>query len=241
MSDQIQYLSEPKPFEEKYLKVREKEGRVLSDDQARLLPDYQGASLLVSEWQMRQKTFTRFLAYLKKNSFSSTLDIGCGNGWFTKGIHAYTKGSTVGLDVNAEELEQANRIHHTPGLEFCYGDIFQDIFPDRKFDLITLNASIQYFPDLPDLMQVLYALLEQEGEIHILDSPFYPSSGIKAAQQRSKDYYTSVGYPEMADEYYHHSLDTLQQFQPKKLYQPSKLTKFLGRKDSPFSWYRIKH
>lgn len=240
MSDQIQYLSELKPFEEKYLKVREKEGRVLSDDQAKGLPKFEGSAYLVSEWQMRQKTFNRFVTYLKKNDFSTSLDIGCGNGWFTNGIHSHTNGTTIGLDVNAEELKQASRIHQKEGLEFCYGDIFQDIFPGGKFELITLNACIQYFPDLPALMEVLYALLEKEGEIHILDSPFYPSSGIKAAQERSRAYYTSVGFPEMADEYYHHSLEILSQFQPKKLYQPNKLNKILGRKDSPFSWYRIK-
>lgn len=236
----VRYLTNPKPFEEKYLKVREIEGRVLSDDEVRKLPEFRGTPRLIAEWKMRQRTYHRFLKYLGQRSFSSCLDIGCGNGWFTYGVSQKISGQVVGLDVNAEELEQANRVFQSAGLEFSYGDLFQDIFPGQSFELIVLNASIQYFPDLAALFRRLNELLAENGEIHVLDSPFYPEDQVAAAKERSLAYYTSVGYPEMADEYYHHSLGSLSQYQPETMYRPKRINRLLGKADSPFTWYRIK-
>ena len=243
MGNSVSYLSEKRQFEAYYLEIREKEGRVLTDEQVRLLPEFFGPPHLVAEWELRKKSFSRFLEYIRSVSPrpQNGLDIGCGNGWFTYGYSKFFKQELIGLDVNEEELTQAARLFGREGLRFCYGDLFEDIFPDRYFDLITLNASIQYFPDLNALMDRLFGLLTKNGEIHILDSPFYEPADIEGAKERTLKYYSDQGVPQMANHYYHHSLKELRQFSPEIKYKPSRMKRFLRGKDSPFAWYLIRN
>ncbi len=236
----VKYLSKRTDFESGYLNIRDKENRVLKDEQVLILPEYEGNARLVAEWKLRKRTFERFLVYLDQHAFRTALDIGCGNGWFTHGISKKIQGMTVGLDMNASELEQANRVFQDGSLEFCYGDIFQDIFPVRKFQLVVFNASVQYFPDFVQLMARTKEFMDIDGEIHILDSPFYTPEQIPAAKERSMAYYAAMGFPEMGDQYFHHSFDSLQSMQAELMYRPRKINRILGRKDSPFNWYRIK-
>lgn len=224
-------------FESNYLAVRAKENRVYSDEIVATLPYVETNHSQYQEWKLRQKTIQRFVGYLKQKSYKNVLDIGCGNGWFTNIIAQNIEGDIIGLDVNKEELEQGRRVFLSPQLTFAYGDIFQAEFKET-FDLIVLNASIQYFPDLKLLFQRLKSLLSNEGEIHILDSPFYSTQKeSQAAQQRTIAYYTQLGYPEMGQFYFHHQLSDLEGF--KKLYVPQKtiLQKIMNRRDSPFLWY----
>lgn len=240
MPDSIQFLSPSVVFESSYLALRDKENRVLNDEQVKLLPQLPSHLPHAKEWQMRKATADRFLAYLGQHSFVGALDIGCGNGWFSNAMASQVKGKITGLDINEDELKQGHRVFGSEKLSFCYGDIFQEIFPHGTFDLITLNAAIQYFPDLDQLASILKTLLRPGGEIHVLDSPFYPLSKIPAARQRTLDYYTSMGHPEMADHYHHHSLDAIAALAGKPLYSPSRWRKMLGKVDSPFSWFCIK-
>ena len=242
MRDSVSYLSEKIEFEAYYLEIREKEGRILSDEQVRKLPEFSGPPDLVAEWSLRQKSFSRFIEYIKNSSPKPEygLDIGCGNGWFTRGYSRFVRQELIGLDINDEELTHAAKLFGREGLRFCYGDLFENIFPDRQFDLITLNASIQYFPDLKALMDRLFELLSLKGEIHIIDSPFYEQADIQEAKERTLKYYSEMGVAEMANHYHHHSLEELGTFDPLVKYKPSRMKRLLKGKDSPFAWYMIR-
>lgn len=224
-------------FEHNYLKVREKEGRVYSDETVLKLPFIGREHSQFLEWSLRAKTLNRFIKYLKGNSYTSVLDIGCGNGWFSNHIANAISGKVIGLDVNKEELEQGNRVFKAENLSFAYGDIFEAEF-DQKFDLIVMNASIQYFPDLKLLLNRLKSLLSPFGEIHILDSPFYynEEACIKA-KARTNNYYKSLGYPEMSQFYFHHQISQLNNFKLIYKYSTNPFQKILKGKDSPFNWY----
>ncbi len=190
---------------------------------------------------MREQSSSRFLKYLNGIDKPITiLDIGCGNGWFSNAMASVSsKNRVVGLDINVSELEQATRVFKKDNLDFVYANLFElnDEF-DSQFDLIVLNASIQYFKDLIGLMKLISRFLKPQGEIHILDSPFYPASDIEAAKNRSLQYYKNMGFPEMGDHYYHHSIESIKDFEI--LYRPKrKLASLLHRrKDSPFLWVR---
>jgi len=213
-------------FQDLYIAVRNQEERVLSDSDVALLPNLNN-----KEWYLRKKSAERFENYLSsKHSGLSILDIGCGNGWFSNILVNSSKNHhVVGLDVNVEELEQAARVFQSRNLQFVYGNIFELQQQFKKvFDIITLNASVQYFPDFKALLHVLENYLTRNGEIHIVDSPFYKTSELKKAQNRTVSYYEQLGFPEMASHYFHHNIADVKHFE----------TKFLRKKDSPFLWLR---
>ncbi len=64
---------------------------------------------------------------------------------------------------------------------------------------------IQYFPDLPALIRGLRKLLTKRGEVHIIDSPLYGEQGLAAARERTRAYYAGLGFPEMGEQYFHHT------------------------------------
>ena len=236
-----------KDFEEEYLEVRQKEGRVFDDDLVRKLPWLPDGHPLKIEWLYRADTLDRFSRYLvKRKGVSSLLDLGCGNGWFINKLSALIHDTElVGLDVNRIELEQAARLFPGNNKTFAYGDIFHDIFQPGSFDIITLNSTIQYFPDAGMLIERLLALLKENGEIHILDSPLYKTNEEKdAAFKRSELYFSKINSKGMTGHYHHHTFDFLKSYRYKVLYKPDRLKNrlftLIGGKRSPFHWIRIR-
>jgi ubiquinone/menaquinone biosynthesis C-methylase UbiE len=235
----IKYLSEKKQEDsDTYLAVRKKENRILSDDLVTKLPH-----LSFNEWPVRKKSSERFMKYLfLKNDSLNILDIGCGNGWFTNQMALISdRNFIIGLDINSLELEQAARVFKKKNLEFVYGDVFeiQENFQE-KFDIITLNGVIQYFPAFFDLINTLELFLKPLGEIHIMDSPFYTKEKISEARKRTEEYYSSIGFPEMANNYFHHDIQNLKDFELLYSSKQNLFHKIIRKKDSPFSWWKFK-
>ncbi|MGB0369540.1 MAG: class I SAM-dependent methyltransferase, partial [Flavobacteriales bacterium] len=110
-------------FEENYIKVREKEGRVLTDEMVLGLPQTPSNYQHYREWKLREATANRALKYFQQRQFKTVLDLGCGNGWFTNAM-ASKSNMVVGIDMNMHELRQANRVFGKSGLNFCYADVF---------------------------------------------------------------------------------------------------------------------
>lgn len=234
----VYYLTpEDTSFSKHYLAVREKEARILTDAEVRKLP-----YLDRDEWPFRVKSTERFINYVvAKKTESYILTIGCGNGWFSNKIAEVTpQNEVIGLDVNREELEQAVRVFKKKNLKFVYADIFKisETF-EAKFDIITLNGAIQYFENFEVLITLLKSFLKPKGEIHIIDSPFYKETEILAAKERTQEYYSELGVPEMTENYFHHDEQFVQNFDVLYTYKRNIIHKILGKKDSPFSWYRF--
>lgn len=237
MNKKVSFIS-PKNsrFESSYLQIRNIENRIYSNEKVALLPYLDRNDPHFKEWKLRAKTLERFLPYLtKRHENSSLLEIGCGNGWFSSRCASVVK-SVTAIDVNETELKQAASVFDQDNLSFCYWDIFTPSPSNETFDCIVLNASIQYFPDGKKLIERLKELLSDDGEIHILDSPFYSAEVIKEAKERSDSYYQEQGVEEMSAYYFHHSKTVLENFV--LLYSASNhpIIKRITR-DSPFNWY----
>lgn len=248
--NKVIYLTDPEQFkkqEQQYLEVRKKEGRLYSDQIVKNLPVLDSAHPLYDEWQIRKKSLQKFLSYLKrKKTFLKILDLGCGNGWIANELAENLKCQVYALDLNSIELEQGARVFGSnPNLNFQYGNIFETNYPDLDFDIVLLASSVQYFPDIRKLLIRLLELLSANGEIHIIDSPFYRSQDVSAACERSKKYYQEIGFPEMASYYFHHSIADLNKFKFKILYNLNsmfqRIGKILIKHQSPFPWIRIKN
>lgn len=228
-----------------YLRVREKEGRLYSDDVVARLPLISDGHPLANEWCARSASASRLTRYLSAEPGSlSILDLGCGNGWLSHHLNAAGR-RVIGMDQNMVELKQAVRIFpQNTGLSFLAADIFSAPFAADYFDVIILASVIQYFQDLLGLLSALMKILKPQGEIHIIDSPLYDDVEFEQAVQRSQQYYSSIGFPEMGEHYFHHRISDLKMFDAKNLYHPqsfmARLMRRLRQVDSPFPWYVIK-
>lgn len=229
------------PFEQAYINARKTEGRVLSDEEVKILPNIKNRPHK-GEWKLRQKSATRILQYFSQTKESIVLDIGCGNGWLTSGIAQNPSLTVLGIDMNLTELYQASRVFQQENLFFVYGDIFDLPLKKSTIQVITLVAAVQYFKDLNKLIRRLMELLSYNGEIHIIDSPIYSASEIAEAKTRSHSYYKQAGQEEMINYYFHHDFDDLIKWEYEILYKQSKrnyIRKFLGTNDMPFPWIKI--
>jgi ubiquinone/menaquinone biosynthesis C-methylase UbiE len=227
-------------FSDLYISVRNKEHRFYTLEQINKLPSIEKNNVHFKEWQLRKKSTERFINYLKnKNKALNILDIGCGNGWFSNLMSNVSMSQVVGLDVNLPELEQADIAFQKENLKFVYANIFEsNDLQNKKFELIVFNSCIQYFQNLPFLFKTIKKLLSINGEIHIIDSPFYKNNTIENARQRTQLYYKTIGFLEMANKYFHHKLYDLGDYEI-RYKPPSNFLRFFIS-DSPFYWVELK-
>jgi ubiquinone/menaquinone biosynthesis C-methylase UbiE len=242
LNDTPQALS----FEEKYIALRSKENWLCADEELKALPLVPHSHPHYKEWKIRQRSARQLVQYLqKKGKPLRILETGCGNGWLSYQL-AMIPGSTVtGADINTTELQQAKRVFgHPANLTFMEGDIRQAQLKKTSYDIVIFAASIQYFSWLSEIIHAAFELISPGGEIHILDSPFYTAAEKKNAAERSAGYFCQLGFPEMSNYYFHHTLDDLEQFKYRMLYNPwswhrQLLPAFITGPKNPFPWICI--
>ena len=233
--DQVTFLTPAdSSFESQYKTVRDQEGRWLSDKAVKKLPEVDRNNPKYSEWKKRAWMLNKFETYMSLASTLNVLDLGCGNGWMTNRISNHCE-TITGLDVGAEELEQAARCFGTKDVQFvCSTD--WSLLPQGSYNLIYFAGSFHYFEPNEAFWESLFSLLAPEGEIHILETQFYSNEDVENARQRSTEYFQNLGTE--VDYYKHLTWDVL----PKNhevLYQPDFRNK-LFKNRSPFPWIRIR-
>ncbi len=229
-------------FENNYIELRRREQRLYNDEELLQLPLVRAGHVHRAEWQLRKRSCNRLLYYLeKKEKPLRILEVGCGNGWLSHRLAALPGSKLIGLDINFTELQQAARVFsHIPNLLFMYGDIEAGLLDDLSFDIILFASCIQYFPSAPGIVASSLRLVKPGGEIHILDSPFYKPAARAGARKRTAAYFRKMGFPAMADHYYHHSLGELELFGYKFLYRPSVMKQYFLKNENPFPWICIR-
>jgi len=240
----IKYLTQKNSnFEHIYQKAQTIEHRNFTDEQALQLP-FLKKHPLEKEWKKRRHTLVNFKGYFENNKPNVIVEIGCGNGWFCHWLSQQCKTATiVGIDVNDDKLQQADKLFSSTNVSFAYADIFKLNMLPQKADLIVLNAAIQYFNDVKKLLTVLLNFLTENGEIHILDSAFYRCDLIDDARERSEVYFHKIGVPEMQNHYFHHCWDDLKGFTYRINYVPPVYCRWVTKLGlfaySPFPWISV--
>lgn len=225
-------------FEELYIAVRQQEKRIYTDEQLQLLPDID--HIFYDEWKIRKRSSERLTEYLvKKHKSLKMLEVGCGNGWLSAKLANIPDTQVTGLDINQVEIDQANRVFKKDNLEFIYDSFTDGTFENEQFDVIVFAASLQYFPSVINVMKQALAILKKGGEVHVIDTPFYTPGETGKANDRSQKYYTSLGIPEMADHYFHHSISEFWGFKYEILFDPTSIFNMIFKKD-PFYWVCIR-
>jgi len=229
-------------FEKKYITTRSMENRLYSDEEVMRLPEIHPDHTHYQEWQLRKRSCRRLFRYLAtRKRHRDILEIGCGNGWLSHQLATMPGTRVTGMDINFTELQQAARVFSDdPNLNFIHGDIRSGIIGERQFDYILFPASIEYFPSLKKIIYLALSYLKPEGELHILDSRLYRPAEIEIARRRTLTYYTSLGYPEMADFHFHHNVQDLRYFDHRILYNPNSFGNRLLRNKEGHPWICIK-
>jgi ubiquinone/menaquinone biosynthesis C-methylase UbiE len=226
-------------FEDLYLAVRQREKRLYTDEQVLRLPDIDSQHIYAEEWKIRKRSEIRLIEYLqKKRRPMRILEVGCGNGWLSAKLSDIPGADVIGLDINQIEISQANRVFIKDNLEFVYDAFNEDTFPDVKFDVIVFAASLQYFESAKAILQLALSILDSGGEVHILDTYFYKHAELDKASERTRNYYNSLGFPQMADHYFHHSIDALSELKRHILLNPNSMLNLLAKR-GPFHWITI--
>ena len=228
-------------FEQMYQKVREKEKRNYTDEEVANLPDIAPHHPFHKEWQLRAFSCNKQIEYLKNmNRPLEILEVGCGNGWLSAKLADMLQASVTGIDINSPELEQAKKVFgKKENLNFLLCDIQSELLQDKLFDVIVFAASIQYFTLLKKIIENAQQHLRLNGEILIIDSNFYKRTELEAAKQRTRNYYDSLGFPEMSKYYFHHCIDDLKIFNYEVLYNPDSILNKLLRNKNPFYLIKI--
>ncbi len=229
-------------FEKLYINVRSREKRICTDEEVANLPDVPVSHPHYKEWQTRKQSCHKLITYLQEQKRPLTiLEIGCGNGWLSFQLSRVKHSHVTGQDINFTEVQQAARVFNKHSrLRFIYGDLFSGVLQNRRFDVIVFGASIQYFPCFEGVINLSLKHLNDQGEIHILDTHFYKPVDLLSARQRTESYYWSLGFPEMAHHYFHHSFEDLKPFHFQFLYNPMSIWHKLFPKKSPFPWICIR-
>jgi trans-aconitate methyltransferase len=196
-------------FEEAYLLVRAREGWLFNDDDLRHLPvsGYPEAQRKI--WSWRRHSLARLVRHMRRVSRQgsfSVLDLGCGNGWMSHYLsEKFPNAKILGIDINRQELEQAQRVFQRDNLQFRSFDLLSDALLPERFDFVVIAGVIQYFPNLQAIQARLIQHLLPGGEIHVIDSNFYKNEELRTkARIASQNYFQQQGSSTMGGFYHHH-------------------------------------
>ena len=229
-------------FEKSYHNLRLSEQRIYTNEQIAKLPDIDPKHIHYNEWSIRKKSSEQLIKLLeKKKQKLNIFEAGCGNGWLSAKLATLKNATVTGIDVNRIELMQAvTTFEKINNLNFIYGNISDCELNPHSFHVIVFAASLQYFSSLNTIITKALSLLTADGEIHIIDTPFYNKNEVINAAKRTKDYYVSIGFEEMSKYYFHHCLSELNQFNYKIIFDPSSIFNKLKKAQLPFYYIIIK-
>ena len=117
---------------------------------------------------------SKLISKVEGDFFDRILDIGCGTGNYTKLLREkFPKARIKAIDISSEMIEVAKEKLHGQDIEFIIDDA-ETIDPQGQFDLISSNASFQWFENLECALSRYAAFLKKGGVI--LFSIFGPAT-----------------------------------------------------------------
>lgn len=130
---------------------------------------------------------------------SCVLDAGCGGGRHLSETYRYAGVNVVGIDMNKEDADKANRIlnimHHEHedggGAKLvCTSDITRLPFADESFDIVICSEVLEHIPDLDQAIREIIRVLKP-GKSLVVSVPRYLPERICWAL--SEDYHNEKG------------------------------------------------
>lgn len=114
----------------------------------------------------RRQPFDDLLALVEPVPGGAVVDLGCGSGELTLELHRHTgAAATLGIDSSANMLDQA-RAQAVEGVRFQPGDLAR-WEPEAPVDVVFANASLQWAPDHPVLLERFRDSLAPAGQLAV--------------------------------------------------------------------------
>lgn len=107
---------------------------------------------------------------LSQETFSSLVDIGCGDGWLACRLAArFPERRVVGVDVSPSGLKLASSMHALPNLEFESCDITSALPSGAPFDRGTLVEVLEHVPvaEVPAFVEAVSRLIRPGGKLFV--------------------------------------------------------------------------
>jgi SAM-dependent methyltransferase len=194
-------------FLREYNAVRAAEGRGSSESEYyRALPFADLSGRYSADWRMRARSYTTFiqrvLVLFEKQhpTAMKVLDLGAGNGWLSNRL-ARRGHTPAALDLRTGDRDGLGAIRHfnLPILA-VQGEFDCLPFPDGEFDLVVFNASFHYATDYTITLRESLRVLDRDGRLAILDTPFYrrADSGQAMVLERQAQFLQKYGFPSNA-------------------------------------------
>jgi SAM-dependent methyltransferase len=191
-------------FIEEYETIRKKEGRGQPDPSYyRSLPWRDLSGTFKNDWRIRAHSFDTFIKefFIPQETNSKLplkiLDIGAGNCWLSNRLseRGHALASIDLMDNNFDGL--GAHIYYDTALLPIQAEFDHLPFEAQQADLAIFNASFHYSAHFEDTLKEIMRVLTKEGQIVILDSPFYynPASGEKMVREREERFTHLYGFP----------------------------------------------
>jgi trans-aconitate 2-methyltransferase len=112
----------------------------------------------------REQPFFDLAALVERDGAREVADLGCGDGRLTAELHrSLGARATLGVDRSPAMIERA-AAHSGEGVRFELGDIGTSEWPDT-FDVVFANASLQWVPDHPAVLERWVRSLRSGGQL----------------------------------------------------------------------------
>ncbi len=152
--------------------IKEKDGWTIDDWIKKLKQQAEDSS------EYRHNLYEKVALESKKK----ILDVGCGTGAVTLDIALLTTGEVVGVDIDKEKLQEAERVlSQIPNITLMESDVLDLPFDDGTFDLVVFNIVLMYIKDQQRAVNEMARVTEKGGHVLATLEP---------------DYATRIDYPE---------------------------------------------
>jgi ubiquinone/menaquinone biosynthesis C-methylase UbiE len=101
------------------------------------------------------------------------LDVGCGDGFFTRRISDALKAPTVGIDLMESRIERARYYNVTSRCDFVLGDATALPFEDQCFEQVVSVGCLEHFDDDQAVLSEMHRVLKPGGRVAISCDAFY--------------------------------------------------------------------
>ncbi len=116
----------------------------------------------------------RLIALLNRHDYKCILDLGCGTGTYTQALlERFPKAQITAIDISSEMIKVASDKFHSKNITFITEDA-ETVKLKDGFDLITANASFQWFGNFKETVSKYSSNLSRGGAL--LFSMFGPDT-----------------------------------------------------------------
>ena len=194
-------------FSQEYELIRQREGRgQLDQAYYRSLPNQDISGTFKHDWQIRAHSFDAFIKDVcipLENHHQrplQILDIGAGNCWLSNKL-AERGHILAAIDLMINNFDGLGAyIYYDTAILPIQADFDYLPFEAQQADLAIFNASFHYSMQYESTLKEIMRVLNQNGQVIILDSPFYnnPASGLEMVREREEKFTHMYGFPSNA-------------------------------------------